>query len=67
MDDSLTVVQTFSPNEWNTVDENYTTISDSKVKTPEEFAKEVEELKAKYKLQTPDLWETPKDSHSVKH
>ena len=56
MDESLNFQAQFSPNEWNTVDEN-NVIIESKVKTPDEFHREVEELKAKYNLQRPNMWE----------
>ena len=68
MDDSITMADTFSPNEWHLVNENDSSISESLVKTPEEFLKEVEELKAKFNLQTPDMWQKNKDTnHEVKH
>ncbi len=57
MDESLNLQAQFSPNEWNTVDEN-NVLTETKVKTPDEFHKEVEELKAKYNLQRPNMWET---------
>ena len=68
MDDSITMADTFSPNEWHLVNENDASITESLVKTPEEFLKEVEELKVKFNLQTPDMWQKNKDaSHEVKH
>jgi hypothetical protein len=65
MDDSVNYVMDMSPNEWNSVDENFSFNSDSKVKTPEEFQQEVEMLRAKYKLESPNLWE--REQTSAKH
>lgn len=67
MDDSLNLAEQFTPNEWSSVDENLTYVSDSNVKSPEEFSKEVEELKAKYNLKTPNMWETTNNNQSAKH
>jgi hypothetical protein len=47
----------FSPNEWGNVNENDTSMIETNVKSPEEFQREVEELKAKYNLKNPNLWE----------
>ena len=65
MDDTHTFASDFSPNEWHTVNENEAFLSDSKAKTPEEFQKEVEALRAKYNLDSPNLWE--RNEQSTKH
>lgn len=63
MDDALNFQAMFSPNEWHTVDVNEDSMVESKVKTPEEFHKEVQELQAKYNLKNPNMW----DNESPKH
>lgn len=67
MDDSITMASVFSPNEWGSVNENDTSITESKVKSPEEFSKEVEEIKARYNLKTPNMWEKVNENQEIKH
>ena len=58
MDDTHTLSDNFTPSEWNSVNEHEGFMSEGQVKSPEEFQKEVEELRAKYNLSAPNMWES---------
>ena len=64
VDDSHNLLLEMTPNEWGSVDENYNFYSETQVKTPEEFKKEVELLRTKYNLDSADLWNK---ENSAKH
>lgn len=64
-DDALNLQTQFSPNDWETVNENDTSMIETKIKTPEEFQKEIEELKLKYNLKKPDMWEGSSENSKV--
>jgi hypothetical protein len=55
-EDNMTYNDPYSPNEWDRVNVNDTSISQS-AQTPQEFQKEVEALKSKYQLNKPNMWE----------
>ena len=58
-DDALGAKPTIGSNEWETVIDTEISFLESNVKSPQDFAKEVEELRFKYNLKTPDMWEKP--------
>lgn len=61
-EDAINFQEQFSPNEWDSVNENENVINQS-AQSPEQFRAEVEELKAKYQLNKPNLWETTEAKH----
>jgi hypothetical protein len=61
-DDAINFQEQFSPNEWDSVDENANVINQSG-QSPDQFLKEVEQLKAKYQLNKPNLWENTQAKH----
>ncbi len=67
MDDTLLLQAMFSPNDWETVNENDNPMVESNVKTPEEFHKEVEELRKRFNLEKPNLWEAVSKDNQNKH
>jgi hypothetical protein len=57
VEDSFFLALDFQANDWEKVDDNDTIINEKDIKTPETFKKEIEELKQKYKIAKPNMWE----------
>jgi hypothetical protein len=45
---------------WENVDNNYTNPITNNAKAPEDFAREVEELRQKYNTESPNMWDNRK-------
>lgn len=58
VEDSLTNYPVFGPNDWDTINTSDTnSVSrDQKIQSPEEFKKEIENLKAKYGEKQAEYW-----------
>jgi hypothetical protein len=59
-EDNITFTAETTNEGWENVDNNYTNPISKEMKTPEDFQREVEELRQKYNLQSPNMWDNRK-------